>query len=120
MPTITGTSTLAECTPELIFPWATTQTGGNIMQDIIGSPYPWVSLSAARSRQGSLVAFFPSEADAEAARVMLSSPESFTIDYPARPSIEMTFVIDSGGIAVELDAETQDHWTVRFDFREIG
>ncbi len=118
MPTITADIGAGATTPDLILPWTTAQTSANVFHDIQGASTPWVSLQGARARRGELRCFYQAEADAEAARALLSTLDTFTIDYPARTSIEMTFAVD-GDVQVELDQETTDHWIVRFGYREV-
>lgn len=118
MPTITAEISAQTITPDLIMPWSTRQTSANIFHDIQGSDTPWVSLQGARKRSGELRLFFAAETDAEDARTKLSASDTFTIDYAARPSLEFTFAVD-GDITVELDENTQDHWTVQFGYREV-
>lgn len=118
MPTITGQISAQVITPDLIFPWATEQDSANVFHDIQGATVPWVSIQGTRARRGELAAFFEAETDATAAREILSEPDTFTIDYPERPSLEFTFAVD-GTVRMELDEITTDHWVIRFGYREV-
>lgn len=119
MPTITSDIGPGTTSPELIFPWSTEQDSANVFHDIQGAPTPWVSIQGARARRGELALFYSSESAAEAARLMLSEPDTFTIDYNERSSLEFTFAVD-GSVRVELDDRTSEHWVVRFGYREVA
>lgn len=115
---ITAAISAFTTTPLLVFPWSTTQRSPTTLTDILGRANPWVSLAAARSREGQLELFYSSEANANAARIMLGRVDTFTLAYPARPSLAMAFVVH-GDIEVQLDTTTSDHWVVRFSYREL-
>lgn len=118
MPTISADIGTDTTTPDLILPWSTEQDSANVFHDIQGATTPWVSIQGARARRGDLALFYTTESDAEAARVMFSEPDTFTIDYDERTSLEMTFAVD-GTVRVELDDQTSAHWVVRFGYREV-
>lgn len=109
----TGTTT-----PVLLFPWSTQQTSGNVFHKVPGASAPWVSLGTPGSREGELRAFYTVEADASDARDLLITIDTFTLDYPERPSIEMVFAVD-GTVQMQLDETTSDHWVVQFGYREV-
>jgi redox-sensitive bicupin YhaK (pirin superfamily) len=115
---ITAAISAATTTPLLVFPWSTTQQSPTILTDILGRANPHVSLAAARSREGTLELFYSSETNSNAARIMLARADTFTLAYPARPSLAMVFVVH-GDIEVQLDTTTSDHWVVRFQYREL-
>ncbi len=116
-PTITGATSGDETTPVLIRPHRTTQESSTIVHDIQGAASPWVSLSAARSRAGTLEALYDSESATEAARVMLTGAELFAITYPGRTSLELTFAV-TGALDIELQRDRR-YWVVRIPFREV-
>lgn len=117
-PTITGTTSETETTPLLIRPHRTTQEAGTVIHDIPGAASPWVSLSPALTRSGTLEAIYGSESDAEAARVLLTGAELFAITYPGRTSLEFTFAV-TGPLDVELQRDRR-YWVVRIPYREIS
>lgn len=119
MPTITADLGPDSTTPVLILPWSTEQDSANIFHDIQGEAMPWVSIQGARARRGELALFYSSEANATAAREMLSEPDTFTIDYDERPSLEFTFAVD-GTVRMELEERTSRNWIVRFGYREVA
>lgn len=120
MPTITADIGADTTSPLLIVPWSTEQDSANVFHDIQGATMPWVSIQGARARRGELALFYgDDEAAAAAAREMLSEPDTFTIDYDQRPSLEFTFAVD-GTVRMELDEQTSDHWVVRFGYREVA
>lgn len=119
MPTITADIGPESTTPVLIMPWATEQESANVFHDIQGSAVPWVSIQGARARRGELALFYDDETDASAAREMLSEPDTFTIDYNERPSLEFTFAVD-GTVKMELEEKTRRNWIVRFGYREVA
>lgn len=119
MPTITATLSAETTEPELIHPWSTRQRTPTVVQDVVGSSTPWVSLGEAYTREGVLEFFYSDEADADAARQLLGTIDSFTIDYPERPSLEFSFVV-TGDLEMRLDPDTTDHWVVAFAYRELG
>lgn len=109
----TGTTT-----PVLLMPWTTRQPSGNIFHAVQDASAPWVSLQAARTREGEHRAFYDTETDASAARDLLATADTFTLDYPERPSIEMVFAVD-GEVQMQLDETTAAHWVVQFGYREV-
>ena len=119
MPTITADIAGTSTTPDLVFPWATEQASGNIFHDISGAATPWISLQGAHARTGELHCFYVSETNANTARTLFSTADTFTLTYAERPSIEMTFAVD-GSVTMELDADTSEHWVVRFGYREVA
>lgn len=114
--TITGVTTTDTTSPRIIQPWRTTQEPGTIVHDIQGATSPWISLSPARTREGTLSALYDTESDAEAARTLLSGAELFTITYAARPTLEFTFAV-VGQLEVELLRGRR--WSVRIAYREV-
>ncbi len=117
--TITGTISGDSTSPDLLLPWEKSHASANIFHDVQGSPTAWVSIQGARSGEGELRAFYISETDANAALTLLKSADVFTLDYPERTSIEMTFAVD-GTVTMQLDEETSDHWLVTFGYREVA
>lgn len=120
MPTITADISAESTTPVLIMPWRTLSASSNVFHDIQDAEMPWVSLRAARGHRGELRLFYnTSETDAAAAAALLRTADTFTIDYDERTSLEMTFAVE-GDVEVELNEETQDHWVVRFGYRQVA
>lgn len=116
-PTITGLTTAATSTPLLIEPWRTTQEAQTIVHDVQGAASPWVTLEAARTREGTLSALYGTEAAAEAGRALLTTPQLFEITYTDRPTLEQTFAV-VGPVEVELRRDRK-YWTVRWQYREV-
>ena len=118
MPTITGKTSGDFTTPALIVKSRTSQAASNQLQEIIGSSEPWVSLAAARSREGEIVAVYESAVDAQSARTLLTGAEAFELDYPEIPSLSMSFVVVGAG--VQTEQVTLSKWTITAEFREIA
>jgi hypothetical protein len=118
MPTITGKTSGNLTTPTLILKSRTSQAAANQLQEIIGSSEPWISLAAARSREGEIVAVYESAGDAENARTLLTGAEAFELDYPDIPSLSMSFAVVGAG--VQTQQVSLSMWTITAEFREIA
>lgn len=78
-----------------------------------------VTLRPAALRTGRLRVAIVDEADAVALHDALSAGFLGTLESSERPSIDMTFILATGGNAsITLDDETRDHWWVEFDYQE--
>lgn len=116
-PTITNETTSATTTPLLITPWETQQESGAIVRGLLNNDETYVTLGTATRRKGNLTAVYNDEAEADAARLMLSAAGTFTLDYPERSSIEMRFVVVD---EISVRFTRPRYWAVSFAYQEIA
>lgn len=119
MHTFTHTVTDATTTPDLLFPWKTSQQSSTIVQPILNSSEPWVSLGPAALREGSFECLYLNESDAIAARELFTTPGVISLDYAERPSIEMSFVV-TRAIDLERLRTRVTRWLLIFSYQEVS
>lgn len=114
--TITDGTTVI--TPELILGWQASQPSRNVVHEIVGKSSPDVTLKPAGLRTGTLELLFLTSAEAETARTMFQSAQSFLIESDETWLDLFRFVV-SGSISSALEDTTRNMWTITVDFQEV-
>lgn len=102
---------------EVLMPYQTSWAGRNIVHDLIGGGIA-ISLVTPRPRSGTLALLYATEDDAFGCAQLHTAETTFTLTETERPHLSMTYVIDSGGVTVELN-EDRDTWQVSIAFQEV-
>lgn len=110
-----GTDTI---TPTLVTGFQATNSSRTIIHPIILGGID-VSILDDDPRAGSLELFFDTEADAEAARVLLAVAAVWTLTDPDVAAVGMTFVRE-GSMRIQLNPETRTRWTLDVGFQEVS
>lgn len=105
--------------PQLVMDIATESESGNVVHKLLGNPIPDITLRPASSRTGTWKLFFLDEASSEAAELLHRQPGVFVLDYPERPSIAMTYVVE-GRVRRTLDPDTLTRWVLEVGYREVS
>lgn len=110
---------ITSITPTLVTELTEEAPSGNRRHELLGGGIA-MSIRGAGLRSGALSLFFPLEADAAAAVALHRAASVFTLTYPERPTLAMSYVLADGGtISRELDDETRDNWIVHVDYQEV-
>lgn len=118
MSTITAQDETENSTsPTIIVGWAPNAESGNIVHEMIDGTIA-VTLVGDLPRSGDLNLIYPSDDEAEAARLLLARATWFTLTDPTRPVIEMSFV-RRGTITPAMHESLDDVWSFRVGFQEI-
>lgn len=104
--------------PVVIDGYETSRESRNVVHDLIGGGIA-VTLILPRPRSGELTLRYTSETQAWGALALLSNESAYTLTDSDRPGIGMTFVVN-GDVALSLDEDTRDTWTVQVPFQEIN
>lgn len=106
-------------TPTLVTSYESGRASGSVLHELVGGGEA-VSMRTATMRTGTLELLFADEASAAAAETAHIAPGRFTLTYPERPSVEMTYVVAPGGnVGRMLEQDTRDTWRVTVDFKEV-
>lgn len=111
-----GTAIVA---PELILEYRADQLSGNVFHRIIGKASPDVSLADDGPREGVLRCFFPTAAEADAARAALATAAVWTLSDPDVPLVNMTFARRER-MTIQLEEETREHWLLDIGYQEVA
>jgi hypothetical protein len=103
--------------PVLVLGYEAEQSSRNIVHDTLDGGI-MVSLIPPRPRSGTLRLFYPSEAAADAARLLHRRPAPFTLTSTERTTINMSYVT-AGPARIVLDDQTRNAWVVEVGFQEV-
>lgn len=105
--------------PELVLGIQHQARTRNVVHEILGRSAPDITLRPAASRSGTWRLFFLDEESAAAAFDLHTQPGVFVMDYPERPTSNMSYV-PIGDVRITLDDTTRTRWVVEVDYREIS
>lgn len=111
----TGATTV----PDAIVGFAPEVESGNEVHELIAEGAIAVTLVGDLPRTGSLSLRYSSDADAEAARLLLGRPCAFVLSSTSRPIVGMTFV-RAGRMSPAMHDVIDGLWTFEVGFQELS
>lgn len=106
--------------PDLVVAWDSNAPGMNSFQDPLMGGLPAALLRQAGPRTGVLTMVFDNATDAFRAELAHRGLGTFTYADTALASSNMIYAVDSGGVRLYLDQETQKTWLLEVAFRQVG
>lgn len=114
--TITGTGVASY--PLLVTQWSATSNTRHLVHEVLGNPWPDVTLQPAAPRTGSMSALFDYEAAASLLYAALRGTQVLTFSDDDTATTGMLFIAN-GSVTIATDSQNQDFWTVTWEFLEI-
>lgn len=114
--TITAEIDSTTTSPVLVLDVEVNRTTSTVIHRIIGATEPWVSLGDQALRSGRLELLYDDDADAIAAETILAKSSHFTLTFPERPSLEMTFAITADGVRRTY---RRPRWVIELGYQQV-
>ncbi|ROP64690.1 carbohydrate binding domain-containing protein [Curtobacterium sp. ZW137] len=107
-----------QVTPRLVTQWNASATTRHIVHEVLGNPWPDVTVQPAGPRSGTMAAIFESEDDAVALYTMLTGTTVvlFSDDSTSFPTMRF---LANGQITIQQDAPARTVWAVTFSYMEV-
>lgn len=116
--TITRAGSATVITPDLVFPYESSDESGTVLHPIAGRGNPDVSLAEAALPAGVLRLFFLTYEAADAARLFHRAPSAFSLSAPEMPWLPTYYVvIDRIGRAQQ--ETNRARWIIDVPFQEV-
>ncbi|MDP4333551.1 carbohydrate binding domain-containing protein [Curtobacterium sp. A7_M15] len=112
------TGELPNIQPVLVTQWAASSQSRHIVHDVLGTPWPAITLQPAGPRTGTMSALFTSELDAADFFTMLRGTAVLTFSDTDTLTTAMQFVATD---AIQMAPDSQDsrRWVVTFGYMEV-
>jgi hypothetical protein len=104
--------------PLLVTQWNATSTTRHLVHEILGNPVPDITVQPAGPRTGTMSALFDNEADANALHTALRGTDVLTFSDDDTATTGMQFIAN-GSVTLATDSQSQEFWTVTWDYLEI-
>lgn len=104
--------------PLLVMQYAAASTTRHIVHDVIGSPWPDITLQAAGPRSGTMSALLATEDDANRLFAMLQGTTVLVFSDDTAVSTGMNFVAN-GTITMTTDDQQRSYWVITTDYLEV-
>ncbi|ROS74990.1 carbohydrate binding protein [Curtobacterium sp. PhB130] len=104
--------------PRLVTQWNASATTRHIVHEVLGNPWPDVTVQPAGPRSGTMAAIFDNEDDAVALYTMLTGTTVVTFSDDSTSFPTMRFLAN-GQITVQQDDQDRTVWAVTFSYMEV-
>lgn len=104
--------------PRLVTQWNASATTRHIVHDVLGTPWPDVTVQPAGPRSGTMAAILDSEQDAADLFAMLTGTSviTFSDDSTTIPTMRL---LANGQVTVQQDDQDRTVWAVTFSYMEV-
>lgn len=104
--------------PLLVTQWNATANTRHIVHDVLGNPWPDITVQPAGPRTGTMSALFDNEADAAALFAMLTGTTVVTFSDDST-SITAMRLLANGSVTIAQDDQDRTKWVVTFAYQEV-
>lgn len=104
--------------PLLVTQYQASSTTRHIVHEVLGTPWPDITLQAAGPRTGSMSALFDNEGDAYNFFLVLKGANVLQFTDLDTKYLGMSFVA-MGQITFQADDQNRSYWTVGFTYQEV-
>lgn len=104
--------------PLLVTQWNATATTRHLVHDVLGNPWPDITVQPAGPRTGTMSALFDNEADAAALFAMLTGTTVVTFSDDST-SITAMRLLANGSVTIAQDDQDRTKWVVTFAYQEV-
>lgn len=107
-----------ELIPLLVTQWNATATTRHLVHDVLGNPWPDITVQPAGPRTGTMSALFDNETDANDLFLMLTGTEAVTFSDDST-SITAMRLLANGSVTIAQDDQDRTKWVVTFAYQEV-